>query len=197
MGGQVSAPPDVLALVDLPWLVLLPDEADVPAWAHEQAQRVWTAADVVASRDDVQRLAEQLSEVAGLLTGSPLVAAFLLLPEPGAGITAVARLQAVETGEGVAVEELLEELTAEVADLVAPPETTLVDTAAGPAHRLVQRTGGSRGTVVESVQYVWSFPVQGAALVLGTAFTDLLEAQRWRASLDVLAAGLALAEVAA
>ncbi len=105
------------------------------------------------------------------------------------------RLQAVDVGEDLTVEELLAELTTEVAELLGPPQTEQLDAPLGPVHRLVQRTNGERGTAVESVQYLWAFPAQQAALVLGTAFPDLLEAQRWRPALDALARSVQPAEV--
>jgi hypothetical protein len=71
----------------------------------------------------------------------------------------------------------------------------------GAEHRFAQhrsqRGAGQTGEeperpVGERLGYVWMLPAYGAAVLMSTAFTDVLHAGRWRSALDDLAAACGL-----
>ena len=71
-----------------------------------------------------------------------------------------------------------------------PPEITELDTAAGPCRRVRQLVADGdqpERPVSEHLAYLWLFPDYGAGVILATAFSDLVQAGRWRPVLDDLA----------
>ena len=71
-----------------------------------------------------------------------------------------------------------------------PPEITELDSAAGPCRRVRQLVADGdqpERPVSEHLAYLWLFPDYGAGVILATAFSDLVQAGRWRPVLDDLA----------
>jgi hypothetical protein len=190
----MGAPPDVHVDYDHGWV-----EVDLRAtpqqWAGPAAQQAWTASGRDHGHSDVGRLAGIFAALAESLVPFSPIGAFLLVPEPWAGVSAVVKMTALDTGEPRTLEELLGSLGYPPEALAEPPLTARLDTGAGPAAALRQRVvdpSSAERKVAESLQFVWTFPDRAAALVLGTAFTDLVAADRWRPWLQALAAAVTL-----
>ncbi len=120
--------------------------------------------------------------------------AMLLAPDVNDKIKAVVRFCPVDLAgrdEDEAWAELVSALSTD-----EPPDVTEIATGAGPCRRILQRyAAGEQGPerpVGEHVNYVWILPSWGAAVIMTTAFDDLLEAGRWRPALDKLAGGVGL-----
>jgi hypothetical protein len=182
----VSAPPDVVLRHDWPWVPLPAGTTDVAGWATAAV----AAAERHAGLVDAPGLTRLLTEVATTLVNLPVLGSFLLLAEPQSGVSAVARMSAIDLGDDLSAEQVLEGLTEDPQRQASPPQVHELATPAGPAHCLRQRLITAKGTVQENVQYLWVFAQEQAALVLGTAFLDLVEAQRWAPLLEDLAFGL-------
>jgi hypothetical protein len=119
--------------------------------------------------------------------------ALLLAPDVDDKIKAVVRFCPVDLAgrdEDDAWAELLSALstdeTSDVSEMV---------TGAGRCRRIRARYAVGEGPerpVGEYVNYVWILPRWGAAVIMATAFDDLLESGRWLPALDKLAAGVGL-----
>ncbi len=175
---------------------------DLGDWARRTAIEVLSGAGGQSGRWD-QRRVTGLLEGAGALArqGRDASIALLLYPNLGEGVKAVVRFCPVDLAGQEA-----EDAWAQLLDTLAPalpgqepPEVTEIASRAGPCRRIRQRhaTGeGSERSVGERLGYLWALPEYGAGVVMTTAFTDLLEAGRWRPALDELAAAVELEQPA-
>jgi hypothetical protein len=134
-------------------------------------------------------------EAAGAIARKPQDAAlaYLLAPDVNDKIKAVVRFCPMDLagwGEGEAWPELVRALCTD-----DPPDVTEIATGAGLCRRIRQRYAAGEGPerpVGQYFHYVWILPRWGAAVVMTTAFDELLEAGRWQAALDKLATGVGL-----
>lgn len=188
----MSAPPDVAFDYDTRF-VEIDLRGDLRGWARSAAETAFHRAGRPAGRRDVKRLAGILETLAERTRQMQPVGAFALVPEPWAGVSGIVRVTPVDLA-GQPMERLLGEMTMTEAELAAPPERGRIETAAGDAVWLLQRIVGDREEVTEDLEFVWHFPAHEAALVLGIAFTDLIESARWRPAIHDLARGISLVD---
>lgn len=189
----MSAPPDVYVDYDTRWLEV-DLEADPDTWARTAAEEAWRRSGHQYSKRDLRGLTQTLAALSQAVREYRPIGAFLLVPEPWAGVSAVVKMLALDTGTPHTLDQLLGLLTQPPESLVRPPEIDRLDSGAGQVARISQYVvdtsdgaGSDRRVAGESLQYVWTFPERSAALVLGTAFTDPVEGARWRPALDGLA----------
>jgi len=170
---------------------------DLGAWAQRAARNA-------TAREESRARARDEAALATLLEGAGALArrardaclAFLLYPGAAEGVTAVVSFCPVD----LARRDGRDAWTRMLGPLLArrpgqaPPEVTGLLSGAGPCRRVRQRFGAADGghPPREHVGYVWTFPEYRAGVVMTTAFTDLLEAGRWRPVLDALATGVEL-----
>jgi hypothetical protein len=186
----VSAPPDVAFDYDTRF-VEMDLRGDARTWARSAAETAFEQTGHDAGRHDVKRLAGMLETLAERTREMQPVGAFALVPEPWAGVAGIVRVTPVDLA-GQPLDRLLAEMTMNEAELAAAPETGRIETAAGDAVWLRQRIVGAGSEVTEDLEFVWHFPREDAALVLGIGFSDLLEAARWRPAIHDLARGISL-----
>lgn len=186
----MSAPPQVVVDYDTRFVPVDLD-GNLRSWARASAEVLWQRTGMDHKRRDVSALAERLEAVAEVVRGVNPMGAFALVPEPWSGVTGVARLLPVDLGEPMTTDEVLRSMTYPDAELVEPAEIAEIETPLGTAHVLHQRVV-HEGAVADQRQVVWLFPEREAALILGIAFTDLIEAERWRDAVVDLARGVVL-----
>ena len=170
-------------------------EADLRAWARRAAREVLARSGGRPSRREERRIAAVL-EAAGAVARKAQDAsiALLLYPDVNERVRAVVRFCPVDLGdreEDEAWAGILETLAPDLPGLPSAEVTDIV-TPAGLCRRICQRVAvgeGSERPVYEQLAYVWVFLEQSAGVIMTTAFTDLVEAGRWRPALDALAAG--------
>ena len=197
--GDSALPPFVVDY-DTNW-VSVGLNGDLDAWSADAAREVLARDGRSASKKDVRRLADHFAAAGAVATRVPdSMATFLLCPAPERRVLTVVRMVAVElSDEDVAagVETAQRIVAPDDLPAIEPPELTTVDTPAGPAARSlarVARAGGGDHEVHEWLNYAWVVPGYRFAVVLTTAFADLVEAGRWRPAVDALAGGVAMAE---
>jgi len=184
--------PPVIVAYDAHW-VEVDLRGDVAQWARRAAAEVLTRSGGPARGADARQLAK-LFAAAGVIArrAQDATISLLLYPGPESGIRAIARFCPVDLSgqDGDGAWAGLESIA--VVDLPGqePPEITALDTAAGPCRRvrqLVADTDQPGRPVSENLAYLWLFPDYGAGVILATAFSDLVQAGRWRPVLDDLA----------
>lgn len=186
----MSAPPQVVVDYDARF-VPIDLHGDLRSWSAAAAETQWQRSGTDHGRRDVRALAERLEAVAEVVRSVNPLGAFALVPEPWVGVTGVARMVPVDLGRPMSADEVLAELVHPDSQLVEPAEVVPVETPLGAATLLHQRVDDA-GAVTDHRQVIWLFPEREAALILGIAFTDLIEAERWRDALVDLARGVAL-----
>jgi hypothetical protein len=177
-------------------------EADPRAAARDLVLQRWQEQRLPIDAGRAQRVAGELARTLLVLRSEnpPPALALLLYPKADESLVTVATLRAQGFGEILTRQDVVEELRLPP-ELAATTEETGIDTAGGPAVRLVQRhRPGGTGPEQEHVVYLWLLDdedpeagVPGSVVItLSTAFEDADEAGRWRPALDDLARGLAL-----
>jgi hypothetical protein len=186
----IAGPPGIVVGFSTAWAHVSVDD-DVAAWAFTAAREMWALPGAEPARPlDVEVLAAEFEVLARAAFVRPCSGAFVLCPDPSHGPRAVLRLTwlpyPLETGDATIVEELL--LPAE--RQLLPPQ---VEFAGDPGLRRIRirQRAWSAGTGVVSDHIGYVFPCEGGAWTLSTSLPDPLEAERWLADLDQLAAGAA------
>jgi hypothetical protein len=173
---------------------------DIGAWARRAtaellARQHWSA--FRSSRGE-KRLASLLGEAAGIarrFQGASM--GFFLVPSPQDGIQATVHFSPVDLADregGEAWDTLIRELAPELPGDY-PPEITSIDSKVGECRRLRLRYAAGDGAerpVGEHVCYLWVFDNYGAAVMMTTSFTSMLEAARWLQTLDEFAGDVCL-----
>jgi hypothetical protein len=187
-------PPPVVVDHDENWITV-DLKGDLGDWARRTASGIMSRVPG-RPRRRIEKHMVSVLEGAGAIARRAQGAsiAMLLAPDVNDKIKAVVRFCPVDLAgkdEDEAWAELVSALSTD-----EPPDVTEIATGAGPCRRIRQRyAAGEQGPerpVGEHVNYVWLLPRWGAAVIMTTAFDDLLEAGRWRAALDKLAGGVGL-----
>lgn len=163
----------------------------------------WAAQRRPIDAERAQRIAGELARVLTVLRteNPPPALALLLYPVADESLVALATLRAQGFDEPVKLGDVLAELRLPAGLRPGPAQEEELETAGGPAVRLVQRhRSPGTGAEQEHVVYVWLLDDAGpdgdpgsVVITLSTAFDEPAEAGRWRPALDELARGLALA----
>jgi hypothetical protein len=191
--------PVLVADYDASW-ISVDLSADPAAWAEAEAAERLARDGHAPKKRELRGYTDYLETMVRTATRvEDAMGLFLLAPQGDGKVVAAVRMVAVELEEGddqqpietarriVAPDELPVVEPAEVSEIVSP---------AGIAVRGRTRIIGGSGGVTELLTYAWVFPGFRFAAALTTAFTDLVEAGRWRPAVDALAASVALAEPA-
>jgi hypothetical protein len=193
--SEFRLPPLVVDYSDL-WLEV-DLRGDAKDWSRRAAGELlarqrWSG---LRSRRGEKRTAELLGQAAGIarrFQGASMC--FLLIPSPDDGIQATVHFSPVDLAgrEGA---DAWDTLIGQVAPEIPgddPPEITDVQSKAGKCRRVRMRYTAGDGPerpVGEHVGYLWVFGDYGAAVIMTTSFTSILDAARWLPALDQLAAG--------
>jgi hypothetical protein len=124
---------------------------------------------------------------------------FLLAPRGDGMVAAAARMVAVELEDGDdadAIGTARRIVAPDELPVIEPVEVTELVTPAGIAVRGRARMSNAEQAVTELLTYAWVFSGYRYAAALTTAFTDLVEAGRWRPTVDALASSVALRDPA-
>ncbi|NLT57233.1 MAG: hypothetical protein GXX79_22260 [Actinomycetales bacterium] len=191
---------DLWAEVDL--------DADPTTWARELVRCRWLDEETPPDDDLAERAVTGLAAVVGALRSQepPPLMGLLLLPRINEPLVTVVAVRCEPVDEPVTLAEVAEVLRLPAEMLEIPAEEDVVDTAAGPALRLLQRFRTPVDPDVEQVQenlaYAWSLDdveilddegdlACGPVVVtVSTSFEDLVDAGQWRATVDDLARSL-------
>lgn len=188
-----SVLPPVIVDHDENWITV-DLHGDLGDWARRTARDILSRMPGHHSRRMEKHMVSVL-EGAGTIARKPQNAsiALLLVPDVNDKVKAVVRFCPVGLAgrdEDEAWAELVSALSTD-----EPPDVTEIPTEAGPCRRIRQRYAAGEGPerpVGQHLNYVWILPRWGAAVVMTTAFDDLMEAGRWQPALDKLAAGVGL-----
>lgn len=186
--------PPVIVDHDANWIEVDLD-GDLGDWTRRTARDIMSRMPGHHGRRTEKHMVSVLEDAGTVARRSPGTSmALLLAPDVNDTIKALVQFCPVDLAgrdEDDAWAELLSALSADDS-----ADVTEIATGAGPCRRIRQRyAAGERGPerpVGEHINYVWMLPRWGAAVVMTTAFEDLLEAGRWRGALDKLAAGVGL-----
>lgn len=192
--SEFRLPPLVVDYSDL-WLEV-DLRGDVREWSRRAAGELlarerWSG---FRSRRGEKRTAELLEQAAGIarrFQGATMC--LLLMPSPGERIQATVHFSPVDLAgrEGA---DAWDGLIGRVAPQVPgedPPEITSVESKAGECRRARMRYAAGDGPerpVGEHIAYMWVFTDYGAAVIMTTSITSILDAARWLPALDQLAA---------
>lgn len=190
----MSAPPDIAFDYDTRF-VEVDLRGDLDRWSRAAAETAWERTGQKAGRRELRRLAENLRVLAEHSLRQNPMGALALVPEPWVGVTGMVQVIPVDLGDEP-FDQLLADLALPEEELARPAERGSVETAAGSATTLLQHILRAGDAVTENLQFVWHFPAQRAAVVLGIAFNDLIEAARWRPAIYELARGISLGDTA-
>ena len=186
--------PPVIVDHDANWIEVDLD-GDLGDWARRAARDIMSRMPGHHGRRTEKHMVSVLEEAGTVARRSPGTSmALLLAPDVNDTIKALVQFCPVDLADRDEDDAWAELLSALSTDDSA--DVTEIATGAGPCRRIRQRyAAGERGPerpVGEHINYVWMLPRWGAAVVMTTAFEDLLEAGRWRSALDTLAAGVGL-----
>jgi hypothetical protein len=186
---------------DARWWIAVDLDAEPGDWVPGIVRERWAEDGLPANERLLDAVVEAVTAVVEHLLDSdpPPFHALLLHPRVNDGVSAVAMVRFEDLDEPVPLDDAVAELLLPQEMLEAPADVSRVDTAGGPAARVVQRYRMPRDpqgeTVAESVVYLWVVEDdEGEPLVLtfSTAFEDLVEAEELRPLFDEVARTMAL-----
>ena len=168
------------------WVVVDLDHVD--EWASAAARERWSGGQPEPGQVEV--LSAGLAHVGDSLAESEAAMAFLLVPEPAAGIVAAVAVRAFPA-EGMSLDDVTGEVLAPPEAQLGEPDVSRVATPAGEALRVVQRyaepVDPRTERVVEQVLYAWVLGGHDLVVTATTAFGDPGVAEQWRPAVDELA----------
>jgi hypothetical protein len=168
---------------------------DLGDWARRTARNIMSRMPGHHGRRTEKHIVSVLEDAGAVARKSEGTSmALLLAPDVNDKIKALVQFCPVDLAGQDEDDAWAEVLTALSTD--DSPDVTEIATGAGLCRRIRQRyAAGEQGPerpIGQNFSYVWILPRWGAAVVMTTAFEDLLEAGRWQNALDELAAGVKL-----
>jgi hypothetical protein len=170
--------------------------ADPASWAREVVEQRWADEGLAADPAGIEVMVAAVSQVVSGLSELNAGMAFLLYPAADGPLVTVVTVRAFDMEPDLSPDGLAAELSFPEQMLEQPIDRSTVDTASGPALRLVQRYREPVSPGVEQVRehivFAWLFTPEETVVTLSTTFVDLAVAQIWQPAVDELAQSLVL-----
>ena len=171
-------------------------DADPEPWARALVGLRWAEEDLDPDPVRADAIVAGIAHILGGLENLNAGMAFLLYPAANDPVVTVVGVHAFDREPGETLDEVAQDLRFPDEMLEAPVEQSAVETASGPALRLIQRYREPLSPGVEQVRehviYAWLLPDDDSVVTVSTTFVDLVAAGIWRDALDELALSLTL-----